>query len=72
MATEPIRESLSDLPEPPPEAVAMFNEARRKRASLGIPGHVDLRCDEAANQPPAWSVWLGGMLYGRVRVAPKK
>jgi hypothetical protein len=31
-----------------------------------------LRCDEAANQPPAWSVWLGGMLYGRVRVAPKK
>lgn len=56
------------IPQPPPEeAWEKFDEARRRRAGLGIGGHVSLRCDEAPGKVPEWSVWIGNMLFAKLK-----
>jgi hypothetical protein len=64
LSADPVVPQLDEVI--PAEALEKYAEARRKRMGLGIPGHVDLRCDEGVpGQPAAWSVWIGGMRYWR-------
>ncbi len=49
----------------PPEAIAELEEVRRKRALIGIPGHVILRIDDAPGKPPDWSVSIGETVVSR-------